>query len=226
VDAAVSPRAVLPGKAEHQHADGPHRGRSTDPLRARDTCVTCRDQVAVPAQYGLGSHQQPDLARHGAGESVQQCGEQCSISGGEPNPVAVQLALKDGDLVAEGQDCGVLAPGRSWAAALALPAHWIRRGRPIETARPSILAYPPSATRPPERVDARSPWHRPNGLYQCRRRFRHPQGRQEPAQVCQRFRPASCRQGSTDHTTMWIMDRHLPHARATQEQLGSTVDEL
>jgi hypothetical protein len=79
--------------------------------------VTCRDQVAVPAQYGLGSYQQPDLAQHGAGESVQQCGEQRSISGGEPNPLAVQLALKDGDLVAEGKDFGVLAPGRSWAAA-------------------------------------------------------------------------------------------------------------
>jgi hypothetical protein len=72
--------------------------------------VTCGDQVAVPAQHGLGTHQQPDPAEHGAGELVQQCGEQRPVRGGEPDPLAVQLALEDGDLVAEGEDFGILCP--------------------------------------------------------------------------------------------------------------------
>jgi|GEM_PF-6350638 len=44
--------------------------------------MTCGYQLAVPAQHGLGTHQQPDLAEHAAGESVQQGGEQRPVNGG------------------------------------------------------------------------------------------------------------------------------------------------
>jgi hypothetical protein len=72
--------------------------------------VTAGDQVAMPAQHRLGAHQQPDPAQHGAGESMQQRGEQGPIGGGEPNLLTVQLPLEDHDLVTQRKDLGVLGP--------------------------------------------------------------------------------------------------------------------
>jgi hypothetical protein len=66
--------------------------------------MTCGGQVAVPARHGFGGYQQPALAKHGAGESMQQRGEQRSVSAGEPDPPAVQLTLQDHDLVAQGEN--------------------------------------------------------------------------------------------------------------------------
>jgi hypothetical protein len=65
------------------------------------------DQVTVPAQHGLGAYQQPDPAQHGAGESVQQGGEEGPVGGGELDFLAVYLPLEDHDLVAQGEDFGV-----------------------------------------------------------------------------------------------------------------------
>jgi hypothetical protein len=70
--------------------------------------VPADGQVAVPAQYGLGAHQQRDAAQHLAGESVQQGGEQCSVSRGEPYLLAAQQAFEDHDLVPESQDLRIL----------------------------------------------------------------------------------------------------------------------
>ncbi len=46
------------------------------------------DEVAVPAQHGFGAYQQPDLTEDGAGESVQQRGEQRPVRRGELDPLA------------------------------------------------------------------------------------------------------------------------------------------
>ena len=72
--------------------------------------MACGDQVAMPAQHGLGTHQQPDLPEHLAGEWPQQDGEQRAISWSEPDLLAVQLPLEDRELVPECQDFGVLVP--------------------------------------------------------------------------------------------------------------------
>jgi hypothetical protein len=76
--------------------------------------VVSGDQVAVPAQRGLWPHQQSDPAEHGAGESVQQRGEQSSVGEGEPDPLAVRLPFEDHDLMAEGEDFGVLGMVAHW----------------------------------------------------------------------------------------------------------------
>ena len=65
------------------------------------------DQVAVPAQHGLGAYQQPDAAQHVAGQLVQQGGEKRPVGRGEPDLLAVQVPFEHRDLVAEGQDLRV-----------------------------------------------------------------------------------------------------------------------
>jgi hypothetical protein len=70
--------------------------------------VACGDQVAVPAQHGLGAHQQPDLVWYVAGNSVQQGSKVGPVGRGEPGGRAVQLPFEDGDLVAQGEDLHVL----------------------------------------------------------------------------------------------------------------------
>jgi hypothetical protein len=74
--------------------------------------VASGDEVAVPAEHGVWAHEQPDLAEHVAGESVQQRGEDGPICRGEPCSFALQLSFEDGDLVAQGEDLGVFGPGR------------------------------------------------------------------------------------------------------------------
>ena len=78
------------------------------PLGPGDHRVPAGDQVAVPAQYGLGAHQQRDAPQHLAGESVQQGGEQCPVSRGEPDLPAAQQAFEDHDLMPESQDLRIL----------------------------------------------------------------------------------------------------------------------
>jgi hypothetical protein len=68
------------------------------------------DQVAVPAQHGLRADQQPNIAEHVSGPPVQQGGEKRPISRREPDLLAVQLPLEDGDLMASGQNFRVFVP--------------------------------------------------------------------------------------------------------------------
>lgn len=68
------------------------------------------DLVAVPAQHGLGAHEQPDPVQHVAGQSVQQRGEQRPVGRRELRPLTMQLPFQDGKLMSEGQDLGVFGP--------------------------------------------------------------------------------------------------------------------
>ena len=57
---------------------------------------------------------------------MQQRGEQCPVSGGVLDPMAVQLALEEGDLVARGEDSAsfarsLIGNSRSIASALVTP---------------------------------------------------------------------------------------------------------
>jgi hypothetical protein len=108
VNAAVPPRAVLAGQAQHHHANRPHRRWASRTLGARDRGVPAGEQVSMPAQHGLRPDQQPNPAPHLAGEPVQQGGEQHPVGPGEPDLLTVQLPLQNGDLMSESQDLHVL----------------------------------------------------------------------------------------------------------------------
>ncbi|WP_165824567.1 hypothetical protein [Micromonospora globispora] len=63
------------------------------------------EQVAVPAQDGVGGDDQVELAQPGAGQLVQEGGEVRPVGRGEAG--LVDLALQDGELVAQRQDLDV-----------------------------------------------------------------------------------------------------------------------
>jgi hypothetical protein len=72
--------------------------------------VTLIHQVAVPAQDGVRSHQQPRSAQHLAGLGLEKRGEEGSVLGRELHPVGAELPLQDGDLVPQSQNLHVLVP--------------------------------------------------------------------------------------------------------------------
>jgi hypothetical protein len=76
--------------------------------------VPVDDQVAVPAQYGLRTDQQPNAAQHVARQPVQQRGRKRPISRGEPDPLAMQVPFEDGDLMPEREDFRVLVTVIHW----------------------------------------------------------------------------------------------------------------
>ncbi|MGH3288285.1 MAG: hypothetical protein ACRDPD_26985 [Streptosporangiaceae bacterium] len=64
----------------------------------------------MPAQYGIGAHQQPEPAEHVPGEPTQQGGQERPVARREPRPGHAQLPLQDRDLVPQHQDLHVLVP--------------------------------------------------------------------------------------------------------------------
>jgi hypothetical protein len=69
--------------------------------------VATGKQVAVPAQDRVGPHQQSQALQAGLREAVQQCGQPCPVGWFETDP-PVELALQHSELMAEGEDLGVL----------------------------------------------------------------------------------------------------------------------
>jgi hypothetical protein len=67
--------------------------------------VVAAEQVAVPAQDGVGGDDQVRLPQPCPGESVQQGGEERPVGRGEAGFVG--LALQDGELVAQRQNLEV-----------------------------------------------------------------------------------------------------------------------
>ncbi|MGW7441945.1 hypothetical protein [Kitasatospora sp. NPDC054795] len=70
--------------------------------------MTAGDQVTVPAQYGVGPHQQPHPTQHLRRQSLQQRGQDCPVACYEADPLAAQLPLQNADLMAQSQDLHVL----------------------------------------------------------------------------------------------------------------------
>jgi hypothetical protein len=70
--------------------------------------VVAGDQVAVATRHGRGAHERSDPAQRSAGESVRQGGGEGPISGGDLDLLAVRPSFEDRDLVAQGEDFGVL----------------------------------------------------------------------------------------------------------------------
>jgi hypothetical protein len=67
-----------------------------------------RQEVAVPTQDGVWTHQQPHAGQRGPGESIQHRGHEGPIGRREADFVGSELALQQGDLVAQHQDFRVL----------------------------------------------------------------------------------------------------------------------
>jgi hypothetical protein len=70
--------------------------------------VPASEEAAVPAKDGVGADQQPQLAKHGPGEPVQERCQQRPVGRLEPGLVGCQLALQHRDLVAQGEDLHIL----------------------------------------------------------------------------------------------------------------------
>jgi hypothetical protein len=130
----------LAGQAQHQPADRRDGRRPPGPFGSGDPGVPAGDQVAVPAQHGLGADQQPDTTQHVAGHLVQQRGEQRPISLGGTGPSHRAAAVRGPRSDAAARGSQPLCPERSRAVVAATRACWSRRGTPIETAQPGIIA--------------------------------------------------------------------------------------
>jgi hypothetical protein len=86
VDAPVAPAGVLAGRAQCKQPDGPHGPRPAWAPGAGSGRVTAGQQVAVPAERRVGTYQQPDAAGRAVGEPLQEGGQECAVTGGEPRP--------------------------------------------------------------------------------------------------------------------------------------------
>jgi hypothetical protein len=80
----------------------------------------------MQAQHGVRAGQQPQPARHIAWQPVQQRRQQRPITGVQAHLLLAQLALQDGDRIAQRQDLNVLSRSligsvRSTANALVTP---------------------------------------------------------------------------------------------------------
>jgi hypothetical protein len=106
---------ILRSGAGDEDAYGADGGRASGPPGSAGARVTPMHQVAVPAQDGVRSHQQPQAAQHLAGQGREKGGEEGPVLRREPHPirrhpVGGKLSLQDGDLMPERQDLHVLVP--------------------------------------------------------------------------------------------------------------------
>jgi hypothetical protein len=67
--------------------------------------VAAAQQVAVPTQDGVGRDNQVEPSQRWSGELVEQGGEERPVRPGQPG--FVDLALQDGELMAQRQDLDV-----------------------------------------------------------------------------------------------------------------------
>jgi hypothetical protein len=61
--------------------------------------VSAFGEVTVPAQDRVGTDQQPQPAQAGPGQLVQQRGQPCPVDRLEPDPLPIELALQDRELM-------------------------------------------------------------------------------------------------------------------------------
>ncbi|MFG1710445.1 hypothetical protein ACFLIM_45490 [Nonomuraea sp. M3C6] len=73
--------------------------------------MTSLEQIAVPAQDRIWSNEKPQPAQDLAGQRCQEGGEKGPVFRRESDSgVVAELPFEDGDLVAQGEDLGVLVP--------------------------------------------------------------------------------------------------------------------
>lgn len=110
MDAAIPPAGILLGEPQDQGADGAQDPRPSRALRPGPGRMAACDQIAVPAQHRVRTHQQPHPAQHLDRHPMQQRRQERAIARGEPHLLATKLALQHRDLMAQGEDLRVLVP--------------------------------------------------------------------------------------------------------------------
>lgn len=110
MEAPVVPAGILPGPAQDRSAGGAHGARPARALRAGASGVAAREKVAVPAQHGVRSDQQPQPAQHVHRQPVQQRCQERPVAGAEPHLLLSELPLQHRDPMAQGEDLDDLAP--------------------------------------------------------------------------------------------------------------------
>jgi hypothetical protein len=110
VQAAITPAGILPRQAQHQGTNRAHGLRPTRALGPGPGRVATREQVAVPAQDSVRTHQQTQPTQHVQRELVQQRRQERPIAWVKPRPLLAQLPLQHRDLMAQGEDFHVLVP--------------------------------------------------------------------------------------------------------------------
>jgi hypothetical protein len=83
MDAPVTPAGVLTCQAQDEGLDRAAGSWAAGTLASGDGGVTAAREVAVPAQDRVRGDDQMQLPQPGAGESVQQSGEQSAVYRGE-----------------------------------------------------------------------------------------------------------------------------------------------
>jgi hypothetical protein len=66
------------------------------------------EEIAVPTQNRVRTHEQPKPAQHGQGEPVQQRGQERPIRRSEPHLLSAELPVEHRDLVPQHEDLQVL----------------------------------------------------------------------------------------------------------------------
>ncbi|KAK1186538.1 hypothetical protein B7755_003015 [Streptomyces sp. NBS 14/10] len=67
-------------------------------------------EVAMPAQYRVTTHEQPQTPQGGQRHPVQQRRQERPVTRSEPYSITVELAFEHGDLMAEGKELRILVP--------------------------------------------------------------------------------------------------------------------
>ena len=104
---AIPPAAVLSRQAQHQRPDGPQRAGPTAPPGPPYCGMSMRDQVTVPLENRVGPDQQPQTPQGRPRQRVKQSGQPHPIHRLEPDPLPVELALQNRELMAQRQDLDV-----------------------------------------------------------------------------------------------------------------------
>ncbi|MCT9929920.1 hypothetical protein N5079_06765 [Planotetraspora sp. A-T 1434] len=73
--------------------------------------MTLFHQIAVPAQDGFRTDEEPQPAQDPAGQRRQECGEKGPVFRGESHSgVGAESPFKDADLVTQGENLDILVP--------------------------------------------------------------------------------------------------------------------
>ena len=108
VDAPVAPGGVPGCQAEDEAADRGESARTPRPSVHARAGVAVFHRVAMPSQHCVRADQEPEPAQRRAGQRHEErCGER-PVPGPQLWALAAGLSLRDGELVAQGKDPGVL----------------------------------------------------------------------------------------------------------------------
>ena len=93
MDSPVAPTGIVACQTQDKDSDAPDRRASTGSSGTRDLRVATAQQLAVPAQDGVGRDEQEEPSQRGSGELVEQGGEERPV--GRSELWSVDLALQD-----------------------------------------------------------------------------------------------------------------------------------